>query len=170
MAALVVAAAVLTSAPGAAAEQVRLPTAYGPRTALVVLGYGLLPDGTMRPPLIERLRAAYIGALLSPASPIVVTGGNPRAGVSEADAMAAWLRERGLRPDRIHLEPRAGSTVENAAFTAAVLTALGSRDAVLITSADHLPRAVRLFLAAGVAIADTYTPERLPTVLRVIPL
>ncbi|WP_307621742.1 hypothetical protein [Nocardia lijiangensis] len=32
-----------------------------------------------------------VQALLAPASPVIVTGGNSRNGVSEAQAMAEWL-------------------------------------------------------------------------------
>ncbi|MGW4770912.1 hypothetical protein ACWEO2_23080 [Nocardia sp. NPDC004278] len=39
----------------------------GPEAAIVGLGYGLLPDGTMRPELISRLHAGYVQALLAPA-------------------------------------------------------------------------------------------------------
>src|SRR5690242_17592489 len=53
-----------------------LPAPHGPTTAIVVLGYGLLPDGGMRPELVARLQAALVQAVVSPASPIIVTGGN----------------------------------------------------------------------------------------------
>ncbi|MBL1074710.1 YdcF family protein [Nocardia sp. 2] len=116
----------------------------------------------MRPELIERLSAGYVSALVSPASPIIVTGGNPQADVTEARAMADWLTARGIPPERVHLEPDARSTVENAELSAAVMAELGSHDAVLITSSDHMPRAVATFAAAGVRVTDTCTPDDLP--------
>ncbi|MGY2030955.1 YdcF family protein [Nocardia gipuzkoensis] len=138
------------------------PTVHGPVTAIVVLGYGLLPDGGMRPELIDRLHAGYLQALLAPLSPIIVTGGNARNGVTEARAMADWLIARGMPAARIHLEPEAGTTAQNAARSATLMRAIGARDAVVITSADHIDRAVGTFHDAGVHVVGTVTPEQVP--------
>ncbi|MEV0296902.1 YdcF family protein [Nocardia sp. NPDC050710] len=134
----------------------------GPGTAIVVLGYGLFPDGAMRPELIARLHAGFAQALLAPASPIIVTGGNPRGGVTEAQAMAQWLIRHGIPPDRVHLEPDASSTAENAGESARIMRDIGARDAVVITSTDHLDRAVGDFLDAGVEVVGTVTPDQVP--------
>ena len=139
-----------------------LPIPHGPGTAIVVLGYGLLPDGSMRPELVGRLQAALVQAVVSPASPIIVTGGNPRAGTTEADAMARWLIAHSIAPERIHIESRAGDTMENAANSAEMMHSLGAGDAVVVTSADHMPRAVADFVDAGVPVVGTLSPQDLP--------
>ncbi|MGX1810424.1 YdcF family protein [Nocardia sp. NPDC055321] len=139
-----------------------LPTALSPTTAIVVLGYGLLPDGEMRPELINRLYAGYVSALLSPHSPVIVTGGNPQAGRTEAQAMADWLIGRGIDPVRIHSETQANSTVQNAAFSAKVMEAIGAHAAILITSGDHIARALTNFRAAGISVVATMTPDHTP--------
>ncbi|MGW6123442.1 YdcF family protein [Nocardia sp. NPDC055165] len=139
-----------------------LPATYGPETAIVVLGYGLQPDGTMRPELGNRLHAALIQAFMSPASPVIVTGGNPRNGVTEAQVMADWLNVRGVARNRLHAETEAGSTVQNAEFSARMMEALGVTKAVLITSADHMRRALDNFLAAGIPVVATMTPDVAP--------
>ncbi|MFI6044857.1 YdcF family protein [Nocardia sp. NPDC051321] len=139
-----------------------LPALHGPATAIVVLGYGLLPDGTMRPELIDRLHAGFVQALLAPASPIIVTGGNPHNGVTEARAMADWLVQHGIPAERIHLEPDADSTVQNAERSARIMRAIGARDAVVVTSADHIDRAVDTFIDAGVDVVGAVTPDRVP--------
>lgn len=72
------------------------PSLQGPQTAIVVLGYGLLPGGVLRPELVGRLQAAFVQALAAPASPIIVTGGNPVNGITEAAAMQAWLQRNGI--------------------------------------------------------------------------
>ncbi|MEU1546736.1 YdcF family protein [Nocardia sp. NPDC005745] len=141
------------------------PTVRGPVTAIVVLGYGLLPDGGMRPELIDRLHAGYAQALLAPFSPIIVTGGNARNGVTEARAMADWLIARGVPPARIELEPEADTTAQNAVRSATIMRAIGARDAVVITSADHMDRAVGTFHEAGVDVVGTVTPEQVPPAL-----
>ncbi|MCA2208722.1 YdcF family protein [Nocardia rosealba] len=139
-----------------------LPETYGPETAIVVLGYGLQPDGTMRAELSNRLHAALVQAYMSPASPVIVTGGNPRNGVTEAQVMADWLHVRGVAKHRLHAETEAGSTVQNAKFSAQLMAALGVQKAVLITSADHMRRALENFLAAGVPVVATMTPDVAP--------
>ncbi|MEV5652596.1 YdcF family protein [Nocardia sp. NPDC052254] len=179
-AALVVGALTATFAPIAAADPVAdavgaieqlgsiadplppLPVPHGPGTAIVVLGYGLLPDGSMRPELVARLQAALVQAMVSPASPIIVTGGNPRAGTTEADAMARWLIGHSIAPERIHIESRASDTVQNAENTAEMMRGLGAGDAVVVTSADHMPRAVADFADAGVPVVGTLSPQDLP--------
>ncbi|NKY88739.1 YdcF family protein [Nocardia veterana] len=142
-----------------------LPAPHGPDTAIVVLGYGLLPDGDMRPELVERLQAGLVQAVVSPSSPIIVTGGNPRNGTTEAEAMARWLTDHGVAPERIHIEPRAANTIENAANSEALMKSLGSRDAVVVTSADHMPRAVADFVDAGVPVVGTVSPQSLPPIV-----
>ncbi|WP_410877108.1 YdcF family protein [Nocardia sp. A7] len=177
-AALVAAVAVAAAPPSAAVPAVEpligaagsvaglagieLPATYGPETAIVVLGYGLLPDGTMRAELGNRLHAALIQAYMSPASPVIVTGGNPRNGVTEAQVMADWLNIRGVARHRLHAETEAGSTVQNAEFSARMMEALGATKAVLITSADHMRRALDNFLAAGIPVVATMTPDVAP--------
>ncbi|MFE7743884.1 YdcF family protein [Nocardia sp. NPDC057455] len=139
------------------------PTVRGPVTAIIVLGYGLLPDGGMRLELIDRLHAGYVQALLAPFSPIIVTGGNACNGVTEARAMADWLIARGIPNARINLEPEADTTAQNAVRSATIMRAIGARDAVVITSADHMDRAVGTFHDAGVDVVGTVTPEQVPS-------
>ncbi|MEV6363363.1 YdcF family protein [Nocardia asteroides] len=139
-----------------------LPETYGPETAIVVLGFGLLPDGTMRAELGNRLHAALIQAFMSPSSPVIVTGGNPRNGVTEAQVMADWLTTRGVARQRVFTETQAGSTVQNAFFSAKLMEVLGVHKAVLITSADHMRRALDNFVAAGIPVVATMTPDVAP--------
>lgn len=117
-------------------------------TYLVVLGAGLTEDGKIRPVLEERLEAALRTAQRFPESPIVVTGGVPRNGITEAQAMKEWLVARGIPADRIIEEPRSTSTVENARFTNQVLLERGAAGAVLVTNRDHLRRAMINFRQA----------------------
>lgn len=137
-----------------------LPATYGPDTAVVILGYGLTPEGALRDELVRRLRAGLTQAVFAPLSPVIVTGGNPQSGVREADAMADWLEAAGLPAARILREPEAVSTVDNARRTADLLRAHHLRDAVLVTSGDHLPRARGAFADAGVTVVGTMTPDQ----------
>ncbi|MEV6392932.1 YdcF family protein [Nocardia xishanensis] len=134
-----------------------LPALIGPQTGIVVLGYGLLPDGGLRPELVNRLTAAWIQAVASPFSPIVVTGGNPQNGITEADAMRDWLVGRGIPASRVHVENRAGSTVQNALLAGRLLRDVGATSAVVVTSPNHIRRAVADFIVAGTQVVGATT-------------
>lgn len=134
-----------------------LPALVGPQTGIVVLGYGLLPDGSLRPELVNRLTAAWIQSIASPFSPIIVTGGNPSNGITEAEAMRNWLVGHGVPAQRIHVENRAGSTVQNALFSSRILGDLGATGAVVVTSPNHIRRAVADFIVAGTHVVGATT-------------
>ncbi|MFE5460427.1 YdcF family protein [Nocardia sp. NPDC056564] len=134
-----------------------LPALIGPQTGIVVLGYGLLPDGALRPELVNRLTAAWLQSIAAPLSPIVVTGGNPQNGITEADAMAGWLIGHGVPPTRISVEGRAGSTVQNALFGTQKLREVGATSAVVVTSPNHIRRAVADFIVAGTQVVGATT-------------
>ncbi|WP_319944334.1 ElyC/SanA/YdcF family protein [Nocardia macrotermitis] len=134
-----------------------LPALIGPQTALVVLGYGLLPNGALRPELVNRLQAAWLQAIAAPNSPIVVTGGAPQNGVPEAAAMAGWLIGHGIPASRILVEDRSGSTVQNALFSTRIMRSRGIDSAVVITSPNHIRRAVTDFIVAGTRVVGAMT-------------
>ncbi|OZD66578.1 hypothetical protein CH272_07525 [Rhodococcus sp. 05-340-1] len=140
------------------------PTIDGPRTAIVVLGLGLNGDGSMAPELVARLRSAVAAAERSPESPIIVTGGNPQSGITEADAMQQWLVDDGIAADRIHTETTANSTVQNAQRTTALAAEIDVENLVLATTSSHLRRAISDFEIAGADVigAATSTPDDPP--------
>ena len=70
---------------------------------LVVLGFQLNPDGSMREELIERLNVALAASEKYPNALIVCTGGGTAAEdqtATEAGKMAEWLEEHGVDPSR----------------------------------------------------------------------
>ncbi|MGH8964630.1 MAG: YdcF family protein [Actinomycetes bacterium] len=130
-------------------------------TNIVVLGAGLLPDGTMRPLLVSRLQVALQVARQYPLSPIIVSGGAPRNGITEAGAMRGWLIANGVPAFRITEENTSGSTVENARNTNRILAERGAASAVVVTSPDHLERAMvdfRSAVAGRIPIAGVVAP------------
>lgn len=134
-----------------------IPSLVGPETAIVALGYGLLPDGSPRPELVDRLTATWLQSMASPSSPVVVTGANPSNGITEAEAMRDWLIGRGVPAERIHVENRAGSTVQNALYSTSILQDIGATSAVLVSSPNHVRRAVADFIVAGTPVVGTTT-------------
>ena len=127
----------------------------------VVLGAGLFPDGTMRPVLISRLQAALQVARRYPLSPIIVSGGVPKNGITEAGAMRAWLIANGIPWFRITEENTSRSTVENARNTNGILAGRGATSVVVVTSPDHLQRAMvdfRTAVAGRIPVAGVVAP------------
>lgn len=128
------------------------PSFQGPQTAVVVLGFGLLPDGTLRRELVNRLQAVAVQSITAPLSPIIVTGGAPKNGITEAAAMKEWLVRHFVPADRVHVEDRAGSTVENALYSTRMIRDIGAQNAVVVTSTNHIRRATADFNIAGTPV------------------
>lgn len=87
---------------------------------ITVLGVALNDDGTMKDELVGRLQTALASAQKYPNAYVAVTGGgtaknNPNA--IEADQMAAWIIANGLDENRLIVENKSKSTVQNAQFT-----------------------------------------------------
>lgn len=114
-------------------------------TDIVILGAGLFPDGSIRDILDQRLRAGYRLATEYPTSRIIVTGGAPQNGRTEAQAMFDWLVGAGIDPARITREGDSGSTVQNAQFTDRIFRERGTTGAVVVTNDFHLKRALLNF-------------------------
>lgn len=117
-------------------------------TDIVILGAGLTPDGGIPPVLEERLRAGFRLASAYPTARIIVTGGVPQNGRTEARAMGDWLRGAGIAHERITEEGNSGSTVQNAQFTDKIFRDRGTTGAVVVTNDFHLQRAVLNFRQA----------------------
>lgn len=130
--------------------------------AIVVLGSGLELDAdeyggdTATDRTLVRTR---YGATLARrfALPILVSGGRPvNAARSEAEVMADILENEFKVPVRWR-EMQSMDTIQNAALSAAILKGAGVRRVVLVTQAFHMPRAVRLFQAAGLEVVPAPT-------------
>ncbi len=147
-----------TAAPPAATKDFSKP-------AVVILGYGLNDDGTMRTILRRRVLTGLAVAQFFPQSPIIVTGGNPRNGKTEAGQMRKMLLLLGFPDSRIIVEDRSNSTVQNAAFTVPLAEAAGTSGIILVTSSTHQDRADGNFADAGANMLATVSyPDGDPTV------
>lgn len=111
---------------------------------IVVLGYALNPDGSMTEELIGRLQVAYASALKYPKAYILLAGGgtaanNPTA--TEADAMAAWLLDKGIARKRIIVENKSMTTLENASNSLNILSKNYPivSNLAMVTSDYHVP-------------------------------
>ncbi|WP_330925124.1 YdcF family protein [Candidatus Sororendozoicomonas aggregata] len=113
--------------------------------AIVILGYALASDGSMKPPLIDRLKQGLSAAKANPDAAIIVSGGVPSQGVTEAYRMQQWLIGQGISAKRIHLDDKAKDTVGNAIYSTRILNDLGIEHVTLVTSASHMRRALVVF-------------------------
>ncbi|WP_083741380.1 YdcF family protein [Mycobacterium sp. MS1601] len=135
------------------------------RPAIVILGYGLNPDGTMRTILRRRVLTGMAVAAMFPQAPIIVTGGNPRNGKTEAGQMRNMLMLFGFPASRIIVEDRANSTVQNAQFSVPLAEEAGASGIILVTSSTHQDRADGNFVDAGANVLATVSyPDGNPSV------
>ena len=86
---------------------------------IAVMGYYLKPDGSMRDELYDRLEVTLRSAEKYPNAYILCTGGG--ADKTEAGQMSRWLIRQGIPEERIILEKKARSTIENAKYGCALL-------------------------------------------------
>jgi uncharacterized SAM-binding protein YcdF (DUF218 family) len=63
----------------------------------------------------------------------------------EADAIAEMLAELGVPASAMRLDTQSRNTRENAQYAGAILQRLQARRVALVTSAEHMPRAVKTF-------------------------
>jgi len=135
-----------------AAAQAQPPAAAGKdfsKPAIVILGYGLNNDGSPRWILHTRVLAGIAVAQFFPQSPIIVTGGNPKNGNSEAGEMRKMLLLMGFPDNRIIVEDKANSTVQNARFSVPLAKKAGTSGIIVVTSSTHQGRADTNFEDAG---------------------
>jgi uncharacterized SAM-binding protein YcdF (DUF218 family) len=94
---------------------------------------------------------------------LIVSGGIPMpglGGITEAEWFRSRLLERGVPPDRIHLENRATNTAENVEFSTPILAAHGWTRVLLVMSdfegiRAHLT-ARRAWHGRGITIFDAH--------------
>ena len=122
---------------------------------LVVLGFQLNPDGSMRDELIERLNVALAAAEKYSNALIVCTGGGTAAEdqtATEAGKMAEWLEEHGVDPSRLIVEDQSLTTAQNAIYTFDILTEKYPQvSQISIISSDyHIATGLLLFGAEAI--------------------
>lgn len=123
----------------------------------------------------ERVTKAFELIRKYPDLPYIFSGFSNRLspiGVSEADAFKQLVAEQGLPDINAHYENQSRNTYENVIFMKPMILELGAKDAnappkswLLITSASHVYRSVRIFQKQGIevvpVIVDYQTGNRL---------
>ncbi|WP_234791787.1 YdcF family protein [Mycolicibacterium conceptionense] len=141
--------------------------------AITALGYGYLAAlattivfaVAWRAILYHRTLTGLAIAQAFPQAPVIVTGGNPRNGQTEAAQMRNLLVMLGLPPSRIIVEDRANSTVQNAQFSVPLAKKAGATGIIVVTSSTHQGRADQNFADAGGNVLATVSfPDGNPSV------
>lgn len=136
---------------------------------MVVLGFQLNPDGSMKDELIERLKVALASADKYPNAFIVCTGGSTaaeNASATEAGKMAEWLIDNGVDPQRVIVEDRSLTTAQNAIFTYQILTEQYPqvKQLAIVSSDYHIATGALLFGAEAVLQAEEAGRETMAVV------
>jgi uncharacterized SAM-binding protein YcdF (DUF218 family) len=109
-------------------------------------GQAVLGDEADRVLAMAKLARAY------PAARIVYSGGDASLRGNrepEANFVAPLHEGLGIPSDRVTLEPRSRNTAENAAFTKELVKPKPGELWLLVTSAQHMPRAIGCFRRVG---------------------
>jgi len=134
--------------------QGELPTA----DAIVILGGGTKPPFPPRPSVDlseQGDRVLYGGQLYREGkAPLVIASGGrinwKGGGPSESADMAQILTSIGVPASAIVQDPTSLNTYQNAVNVRAILKQLGIRKVLLVTSAMHMPRSLRIFQRQGI--------------------
>jgi uncharacterized SAM-binding protein YcdF (DUF218 family) len=127
--------------------------ASGAPDGIVVLGGSISPEISAARgeaalnEAAERITAVAELARKYPAAKIVFTGGSGSlfGGASEADFVLPLFESFGIARDRVLLETRSRTTVENARFTKELVHPKPGERWLLVTSAYHMPRSIGVF-------------------------
>lgn len=126
------------------------------RKYLVVLGASVNGETPSRS-LLYRLNGTLEYMNAYPGSVAIVSGGQGNGeDITEAECMRRWLVQHGVGEERIVLEPRATSTMENLQYSYEIIRALGDEpdgNVAIASSSYHLCRAKLLSGKLGVEAA-----------------
>lgn len=126
--------------------------------AIIVLGGAEKPETTRRwgEPSLNAAGDHYVAALelarRFPEAKVYFAGGSGKltgSDISEASIARSIFHATGLAPARLRLEATSRNTAENATRLRKLIGDKYSGEAVLVTSAPRMPRAMAAFCAAG---------------------
>ncbi len=141
-----------------APDEVAALVAEAPRRprydAALVLGCPANPDGTPSPCQRCRVAAAVAQWRAGHVGKILVSGGAAHSPEVEADVMGELAVRAGVAPGDILRERRALTTWQNVRFALKLARAARLSSLLVISTADHLPRARRFARFWGLADAD----------------
>merc|ERR1711945_36054 len=112
------------------------------RIIVTVMGKALEDGGKASEELVDRCRVATKVMSERDVFMVIPTGGDPvLAGISEAQKMRELMIEMGIAEEKIQIEPKAKTTVENAIFVMEMIrgeTQKGKIKLIIVTSDYHI--------------------------------
>jgi len=137
----------------------------GPAQAIVVLGSGVNPDGSLSASSLRRVTHGVVLYTQGLSPVLVFSGATQHGGPSEAVIAARLAAALGVPGDAILAEGRGRTTREEASRIAALLSPRGVRRVLLVSDALHLRRAQPLFERVGFEVlpAPAHRPAKAAT-------
>ncbi|MBE0478007.1 YdcF family protein [Candidatus Aerophobetes bacterium] len=124
-----------------------------PARAIVVLGGGLSPDGSLGKSTQERLNYAVHLFKLGFAEYLILSGGDREDDKMEADQMYEMVLSKGIASWTILKEPYSLNTYENALYVEEILSHYRIEgEIILVTSPYHMRRALLCFKQKGIEV------------------
>ena len=126
------------------------------KTIVIVLGNRLNDDGSISRIQEERLEMALELEKLYEPDYFILSGGlaNPKAGITEAKAMYDYLITKGMNKEKLILEDKSLSTVENAKFSVPLAETLGAEMIIVCSSPYHFGNPVYKLMESFVKEID----------------
>lgn len=115
---------------------------------MIVLGLSLNGDGSIKKELLERLEVALTRAISFEYRTIILSGGNPKNGIAESQAMYNWLVKNGVNEKIVIMEDMSCDTVQNIQNILPILKGKNFKNIHLVTSEIHSMRALGLLVCA----------------------
>ena len=133
---------------------------------IVVLGFELNDDGSMKEELIGRLSVALECARQYPNACVLCTGGGTAAeapGITEGRSMGDWMLAHGLNPHRLIVEDKSMTTAENAMNSYRILFSdyPSVNSVAIVSSSYHIPWGSLLFEAGLMTSASERGTRRI---------
>jgi SanA protein len=119
------------------------------RRVAIVFGAQVLPGGQLSVALAHRVDAAVALYRAGKVRQLLMTGDNREGDYDEPDAMRAYAIARGVPEGAILTDP-AGLRTYDSCYRARGVFGIGPDEAILVTQAYHLPRAI--FTCGGVGV------------------
>lgn len=119
---------------------------------IIVLGAGVNGSSPSLS-MVNRLTAARDYLAANPDCIAVVSGGQgPGENITEAEAMFRWLTAQGISSERLLLEDKATSTLENLRYSLALIPDAEHAAIAVVSSEYHLCRAQRMAELLGYSV------------------
>lgn len=124
-----------------------------PAQVVIILGAGVLEDGSLTPIFKERVDTAVKIYRQGVVRKILVSGDNGTRNYNEVSPAHAYLIESGIPPEDIFLD-YAGFDTYDTMYRARVV--FGVDSAIVVTQSFHLPRAIFIADSLGIKVEGIY--------------